>query len=216
MHLMAMPARADELIATRATLLERLRSWQDQASWQQFFDTYWKLIYGVARKAGLTQAEAQDVVQETMLAAAKHLPGFRYDPAIGSFKTWLLNMTRWRITDQFRNRGPVSLRSSDGGPLNGRTETDFMNRIPDPAADTVEAVWEAEWQANLLEAAIAHVRRRIDPEKYQLFDLYVNRNWPPEKVAHTLGVSVNQVYLAKHRITELIRDEVHRLEKEVT
>ena len=46
----------------------------------------WKLIYGVARKAGLTDVEAQDVVQETMASVAKHMPTFKYDPVIGSFK----------------------------------------------------------------------------------------------------------------------------------
>ena len=96
----------DELIPTRATLIQRLKNWQDQSSWQDFFDTYWKLIYGTAIKSGLTATEAQDVVQETMISVAKHMPAFKYDPAIGSFKTWLLNMTRWRITDQLRKRGP--------------------------------------------------------------------------------------------------------------
>jgi hypothetical protein len=64
----------DEVIRTRATLLDRLKNWNDQASWQEFFDIYWQLIYGVARKAGLTDAEAQDVVQETLVAVAKHMP----------------------------------------------------------------------------------------------------------------------------------------------
>lgn len=206
-----MRREAEELIATRATLLERLRNWQDQASWQQFFDTYWKLIYSSARTAGLTQAEAQDIVQETMLAAAKHLPNFKYDPAIGSFKTWLLNMTRWRIADQFRKRTPGA---PPPAPCSS-TQTALLDRLPDPAANA-EALWETQWQANLLEAAIANVRRRIDPQKFQLFDLYVNRDWPPEKVARTLGVTTNQVYLAKHRIIELIHGEVCRLEKELT
>jgi RNA polymerase sigma-70 factor (ECF subfamily) len=48
----------------------------------------------------MTDAEAQDVVQETIFLA-RHMPTFKYDPAIGSFKAWLLNMTRWRIIDQF-------------------------------------------------------------------------------------------------------------------
>jgi DNA-directed RNA polymerase specialized sigma24 family protein len=56
----------DEFIPTRATLINRLKNWQDQASWQDFFDTYWKLIYGLARKFGLNEEDAQDVVQETM------------------------------------------------------------------------------------------------------------------------------------------------------
>src|SRR6266498_1052034 len=99
-----MPVQKDELIPTRATLLQRLKDWQDRSSWQEFFDTYWKLIYGVARKAGLTDAEAQDVVQETLVSVAKHMPTFNYDPALGSFKAWLLNMTRWRMISQFRKR----------------------------------------------------------------------------------------------------------------
>src|SRR6188472_4115314 len=98
----------DELIPTRATLIQRLKNWQDQSSWQDFFDTYWKLIYSVALKGCLTEAEAQDVVQETMLSVAKQMPSFKYDPSVGSFKSWLLTLTRWRIIDQFRKRGPIA------------------------------------------------------------------------------------------------------------
>src|SRR5262249_53778676 len=96
-----------DLRETRASLLVRMRDWQDRASWQQFFDTYWKLIYGVARRSDLTDAEAQDVVQEVMASVAKHIPTFRYDPAKGSFKTWLMVMTRWRIISHLRKRGPL-------------------------------------------------------------------------------------------------------------
>src|SRR5208283_65702 len=110
----------DELIPTRATLIQRLKNWRDQSSWQDFFDTYWKLIYGVARKGGLTAAEAEDVVQETLISVAKHMPTFKYDPSIGSFKSWLLNMTRWRIRDQFRKRRQLP------GPHPSYLESDFQ------------------------------------------------------------------------------------------
>ena len=97
----------DEFIPTRASLLGRLKDWEDQTSWREFFDTYWRLIYGVARKAGLTDSEGQDVVQETMIAVAKKMPGFTYAPKVDSFKGWLLTVTQWKIADQFRKRaGP--------------------------------------------------------------------------------------------------------------
>jgi RNA polymerase sigma factor (sigma-70 family) len=211
-----MPRDVKELIPTRASLLERLKAWQDQSSWQQFFDTYWPLIYNVARGAGLTDAEAQDVVQETMVAAAKHLPTFQYDPAIGSFKGWLLTLTRWRIIDQIRKRGPLSVHRSASSPAGATGTTDAVDRVVDPACPTLDEIWEKEWQANLLQAALDNVKRRIDPQKYQIFDCYVNKEWPPEKVAGAFGVSVDYVYVAKHRITELIKDEVRRLEKEMT
>jgi len=198
---------------TRATLIRRLKDWQDQASWQEFFDTYWRLIYGVARKAGMTDAEAQDVLQETMLAVAKHMPTFTYDPNIGSFKAWLLNMTRWRIQDQFRKRRTVDM--TPPKPEESDTRTSFMNRLPDPASQYIDAVWELEWQQNLLAAALDRVKCHVDPLKYQIFDLYVNQGWTPEKVAQSCGISVEQVYLAKHRITQSIKTEAERLEREI-
>ena len=203
----------DELIPTRATLIQRLKNWQDQSSWQDFFDTYWKLIYGVAIKGGLTPAEAQDVVQETMIAVARHMPSFKYDPAIGSFKTWLLNMTRWRITDQLRKRGPFV--GYHGSGADTATGTRMMDKVVDPTGPDLDALWDAEWEKNLYEAAVARVKRRLDPQKFQIFDLYVNKAWTPEKVAATFGISVGQVYLAKNRTMDLIKKEVKRLEREI-
>jgi RNA polymerase sigma-70 factor (ECF subfamily) len=208
------PSPEGELIPTRATLLQRLKDWQDQSSWQEFFDTYWKLIYGVARGAGMTDAEAQDVVQETIFSVARHMPTFKYDPTIGSFKAWLLNMTRWRIVDQLRKRGrPVIHRHEQREPSTGTRTTD---EIVDPASQALEQLWEAEWQKALFDAAVAKIKRQIDPQKFQLFDLYVKQEWPADKVANTFGVPVDHVYLAKHRVTELIKEEVKRLEKEMT
>ncbi len=201
----------DELIPTRATLIQRLKDWQDQSSWQDFFDTYWKLIYGTGLKSGLTAVEAQDVVQETMISVAKHMPDFKYDPAIGSFKTWLLNMTRWRITDQLRKRGPFVANHSASDDTATGTRT--VDKVVDPMSRDLDAVWDAEWEKNLLNAAMAKVKRRLDPRKYQIFDLYVNKEWPPERVAATFGITVDQVYLAKHRTTELIKEEVKKLEQ---
>jgi RNA polymerase sigma-70 factor (ECF subfamily) len=193
----------DELIPTRTTLIQRLKNWQDQSSWQDFFDTYWKLIYGVAIKGGLTRAEAQDVVQETMLSVAKHMPNFKYDRRIGSFKAWLLNMTRWRIIDQLRKRGYS---------VDGRMEDTLISQ----SNSDLETLWNAEWEKNLFDAAITKVKRRLDPQKYQIFDFYVNKQWMPAKVAKTFGISINQVYLAKHRVVELIKEEVKKLEAEMS
>ncbi len=208
---MAQPG--DDLIPTRATLIQRLKNWQDEASWQDFFDTYWKLILGVAIKSGLNQAEAEDVVQETMFSVAKRMPHFKYDPAIGSFKAWLLNLVRWRILDQLRKRGPLFARHPH--PEHGASAHD-THPMADPASQALERMWDEEWEKNLFEAAITVVKRRLDPQRYQIFDLYVNKGWPPEKVAHTLDIPIDHVYLAKHRITEMIKKEVKRLEQEMT
>ena len=209
-----MKPEENELIPTRASLIHRLKNWQDNASWQEFFRIYWKLIYGVARKAGLTDVEAQDVVQETLISVAKHMPTFNYDPSIGSFKAWLLNMTRWRIIGQFRKRQPQAEHGPQGADSTRRT--DAVEAVADPNAPDLGEVWEADWQANLLSVAMEDLKRRVDPQRFQIFDFYVNKEWPPEKVAERFGVSVDQVYQIKHRLTATLRDEVIRLEKEVT
>ena len=207
------PQVMDELIPTRATLLQRLKNWQDQSSWQDFFDTYWRLMYNVALKGGLSEVEAQDVVQETMICVAKHMPNFRYDPAIGSFKGWLLNMTRWRMNDQLRKRPspPESYSHSEDSATRART----IDKMIDPASPELDALWDAEWEKNLLDTAIARVKRRFDPQKFQIFDLYVNKEWPPAKIAQAFGIPVGQVYLAKHRVTDMIKEEIKRLDTEM-
>lgn len=187
-----------------------MKNWNDQSSWQEFFDIYWKLIYGVARKAGLSDAEAQDVVQESMVSVAKHMPTFKYNPAVGTFKAWLLTLTRWRIVDQLRKRGPIVPHHSSEGDT-ARTAT--VERIADANSLDLDAIWEVDWKATVLDATMARVKRRLDPQKFQIFDFYVNREWPPEKVAQTFNVTVNQVYLVKNRVTEMLRDEFLRLEQ---
>jgi RNA polymerase sigma-70 factor (ECF subfamily) len=210
-----MRAHAAELIPTRATLIERLKNWQDQASWQEFFDIYWQLIYCVGRKGGLTEPEAQDVVQETLVAVARHMPTFKYDPQLGSFKGFLLKMARWRITDQLRKRGPLSRQHKYRGQ-NTTNDTATVEAVADPASADLDQYWEEEWQKSLLEGAMNNVKRRLDPQKYQVFDCLVNKGWPAAKVAAAFEQSLAQVYVAKHRITQLIKHEVERLEKEMT
>lgn len=196
--------------ATRRSLIDRLANWEDQKNWHEFFQTYWKLIYGVARRAGLGDDEAQEVVQETLITVAKNAPAFKYDPAVGSFKGWLLNITRWRIADQFRRRSGAAQkrRSSDDSR---RTAT--IARIPDPAGFELETVWDEEWRKNILASAVARVKRSADARQFQIFDCYALKNWPVKKVAATLGVSVAQVYLAKHRIGALLKKQILALEK---
>ena len=74
-------------LATRASLLGRLKNWDDAESWEEFTQTYSRLIYNVARQAGLTEDEARDVVQETLLGVAKKINEFESSPERGSFKS---------------------------------------------------------------------------------------------------------------------------------
>ena len=199
------------LIPTRQSLISRLKNWEDQASWQCFFDTYGKLMYAVALQAGLNDSEAQEVVQETVIAVAKNIPDFKYDPAQGSFKGWLLHTTRWRIADQFRKRNHAG--NNIDPEENGTRKTAIIDRIPDPAGPDLEAIWDREWTKSLFSAALEKVKREVNPKQYQIFDLYVIKQWPAQKVAETLGISCGNVFLAKHRVSMLVKRKLRELEK---
>ncbi len=204
-----MAQTADELIPTRTTLSERLKNWRDDPSWREFFDMYWKLIYGFALHSGLTNAEAEDVVQETMFSVAKHIPNFKYDRKLGSFKRWLLNMARWRIRDQVRRREHLIALPEDD--QNGDPQTPLIDKMPDPAGLQLETIWETEWQKNLLDKATEKVKRQFSPKKFQIYDCLVNKQWPPEKVAKVFGIPVARVYRDKYKVSELIKEEIKHL-----
>ena len=201
---------ADSL-PTRTTLLNRLRDLGDDASWRVFFDTYWRLIYNVARKTGLADSDAQDVVQETVIAVVRKIPDFRYDPSKGSFKQWLLVITRRRIHDHLR-------RQYRAAPLATRTETQTLESAQSPtlAPDwAIDAAWECEWRETLFQTALARVRQRCSPKHYQVFDCCVLQNLAAPEVARMLGLSAAQVYLAKHRVSLAVKRAAAELDREM-
>jgi RNA polymerase sigma-70 factor (ECF subfamily) len=198
-----------EFIPTRRSLLSRLKNWDDHDSWKVFFDTYWRLIYNAALRSGLTDAEAQDVVQETVISVSKSLAQSAYDPKKGSFKTWLMRLTGWRIVGQLRKRRPGGKYCNQG--TDADDQTDLIEKIPDEAISVLESHWDEEWESNLMETAIRRVKSKVDPKQYQIFDLYARKNWPVGKVANDLKITRARVYLAKHRVSNSLKKEIEYL-----
>ena len=216
-----MPDQPNDSIPTRHSLLNRLKDWGDQTSWQEFFDMYWQLIYNVAIKAGLSDAEAQEVVQETVIGVARKIAEFKADPARGSFSAWLMQLTRWRIADQWRKRQSGIDRNAAGvgiqvteSPSDDTGSTGPIERVPDPASVVLESVWREEWERHLMTAALERVKQQVSPRQFQMFDLHVRQNLSVQETARTLQASAASVYMAKHRVARLVKKEVRKLESE--
>jgi len=228
-----MPMASDEpsSIQTRPSLLNRLKTGDDTQSWQEYYRVYGKLVRDFAIKAGLTDTEADEVVQETAIAVARHLPEFRYNPKVCRFKTWLLNQSSWRIKDQFKKRrrrdgllagSPDACGRPPAGELLARpssndetARTATVERVPDPAAMDLDALFEAEWRNNLVAAALERVKTKFSLKQIQIFDLNVLKDWPAAEVAKSLGVSLANVYVTKHRVSAAVKREVTRMELEL-
>ena len=201
----------NSFLPTRQSLLSRLRDLQDESGWREFFDAYWRLIYNVARKSGLADAEAQDVVQNTFIYLTRKLPNFRYDPARGSFKSWLRVVTRSRIAVLLRKGRTEPLIRE---PLPGTDDDAALAEIPDPHADVLDEVWQKEWEENLVSAAFRRVRAKASSQQLLIFRLATAGDLSLNQVAKKLHVSLPQVYLARHRVGRLFKTEVQRLRRE--
>lgn len=161
-------------------------------------------------KAGLSDVEARDVGQETVISVARSLQAGQYDRERGSFKSWLHAVTRNRITDHFRRRQrSVPLANLDEASTTG---TRPIARIADPASLNLDAVWEEEWQKNLLDAATQRVRAKVPPDQFRIFDLYALKGLPVGEVARLTRSRRAKVYVVKHRLSGMIRREVRTLE----
>jgi RNA polymerase sigma factor (sigma-70 family) len=211
-YIMLTEPRTDSLLPTRQSLLSRLRDWQDQEGWREFFDTYWRLIYNVARRSGLADAQAQDVVQNTFIYLARRMPKFRYDPARGSFKSWLGRVTRSRIS-AFRRRAEAKEPPLPELPMED-DDVNIWESIADPAGDPLDDIWQREWEDNLVKAALRRIRPKVSAEQLMIFEMAALGEVPLKQVARKLEVSLMQVYLARHRVGKLFKSEITRLRRE--
>ena len=188
-------------ITTRYSLPSRLQDWDDHDSWHEFFETYSRLIYSVAMQSGLNEMEAEDVLRETVISVARDLHKFKRERALGSFRGWLRNIIRWRVVDYIKQQ--VRLRDT----AQHWADLPALEEIADPAG----AVWEREWQTKLFNLAVDRVKRQVKAKHYQMFDLYVVQQVPVPEIARRLGVTATHIYVAKHRISSLIRKKIKRL-----
>jgi RNA polymerase sigma-70 factor (ECF subfamily) len=200
---------------TRVSLILQVRNWEDSVSWREFYRLYGRLVSGFARRAGLSHAEADDVTQDVFKRVAQTIHSFDPERKDGSFRGWLLQLARWRIADKFKSRPKAENQSprrseTEGG---GRTRTRTVERVPEP--DNAEEQWNREWQLRLVDAAADRVARRVKPEHYQAFDLYMRQNWPVPKVCAKLGLTPASVYLIGHRLTRQLKAEVAKLQSQL-
>jgi RNA polymerase sigma factor (sigma-70 family) len=194
-------------LLTRPSLLFRLRNREDETSWEEFYRLYRRLVYGLARRWGLEHPEAEDVVQEVFQHVAEKISEFEARPNRGAFRRWLMNQTRWRINDKFRERGrrTASDASDSNGPAYNVDEI-----IPEGALDNC---WDDEWQRHVLDTALERLARRVPAKHFQAFELYSRQGWSVRQVAEELGLSSASVYVHNHRLTKQLKAEVERLKQ---
>ena len=195
--------------ATRSTLLVRLKDLDNQQAWQEFYDMYWVLLFNFARRAGLSEQDAEEVVMDTVETVARKIEEFEYNRNTGRFKSWLLTIVRFKLGDRFRKQKRLAQRGE-------MVDLDSMeeSQIADPQGVELEKLWDTEWQKRLIDMALERVKQLVGHRQYQIFYCYVIQEQKAEEVADFLNVSKAQVYVAKNRVGKVFEGELKILASE--
>src|SRR5947209_3665891 len=134
---------------TSPSLLERLRRPNENAAWTRFVDLYTPLLFAFARRLGLPETDAADLVQDVFLLLMQKLPEFAYDGR-RSFRAWLWTVMRNKVAAA--RRGPQA-RHAD---------------LPDlPAEDGLERLWEQEYRQRVVERALEIMQSEFQPTTWK-------------------------------------------------
>jgi len=202
-------SQPDQIYATRSTLLVRLKDLDNQQAWQEFFDVYWTLLFNFARRAGLNESDAEEVVMDTVETVARKIEDFEYNRQTGRFKSWLLTIVRFKLGDRFRKKK----RQAEKGEVASLDEI-AEGQVMDADAPELEKIWDAEWQKRMIDMALERVKQLVGHKQYQIFHCYVIQEQAAEDVAEFLEVSKAQVYVAKNRVGKIFEAELKLLAAE--
>lgn len=184
---------------TRHSLLLRIKCSEDNASWAEFDGIYRPMLRRFALSRGLDDASADDVVQHCMISVHEHIRGFEYDPSKGRFKSWLRTLVNNRVRNLHRDRHEQSARTGDF--VRGQAR----ELPPEEAFDRI-------WMEEHLRHCMRRVRDEETAEHFEAYRAYAIDEKPVEEVCGRYGLSANQLYKLKWRITqrltELMKDLV--------
>jgi RNA polymerase sigma factor (sigma-70 family) len=194
-----------ESLHTRPSLLVRLRDPQDQEAWRTFLELYAPLIYGYARKNGLQDADAADLTQIVLHAVSTSVGRLDYDPALGTFRSWLFGVVRNQL---------AKWRRSQRQPQ-GSGDTEVAQQLAEhPAPDGTADWWETEFKRQRFLLASRQVRPQVSDEAWRAFWETTVENRSANDVADELQIKLGALYTAKSRVLALIRKQIQSLAEE--
>src|SRR5882724_1413147 len=175
--------------ATRASLLVRLRDRGDADAWQEFVRLYAPVIYGFARKRGLQDADAADLMQDVLRSLSSAVHRLEYDPVRGTFRGWLFTVTRNKVFNFLESRSRRVVGSGDSG-VQERLEQHA------DANGTLSADWEADYQRTMAAQAMERVKGEFQSATWQAFLQTAVEGLSPAQAAKRVGLSIGAVYVA--------------------
>jgi RNA polymerase sigma-70 factor (ECF subfamily) len=185
---------------TRVSLLERVQSTADAEAWHRLVHLYQPLLRHWLSRSGLQPSDVDDLVQDVLTVVLRKLPEFCHDGRSGSFRSWLRAIVVYRLRDFWRARKarPMATGGSD--------YLQTVEQLEDPDSQ-LSRLWNAEHDQQVLRQLTAMIEAEFKPTTWQAFRSHVIEGIAADEVAHTLGLSINAVLIAKSRVLQRLREE---------
>lgn len=185
---------------TSLSLLDRARG-DDPEAWRRLVHLYSPLVYSWARRAGLSNEDASDLMQDVFRSVATNVGKFRRDRPGDTFRGWLWTIARNKLHDMHRRAAGQAV-AVGGSTMYGRIQS-----IPDDVL-TDDEPSEAESKNSLLARALELIRDEFQESSWRAFWQTAVEGRTPADVAKELGLTVFAVYQAKYRVQRKLREEL--------
>ena len=191
------------MYTTKKSLLKRMQKCDD-ISWEEFYRIYWPLVNAVGQKLGLSPDLTRDLMQEIMLDLFQKESLLRYDASKGKFRTFFGVLIRHKASEMLHDSARFAAFSNAG-----RSESGNDSALPamlephekENGNDPFQKIFDEEYRKCLLELALNELRKHVEPETYDIFEMVALQSRPPKDVAKYLGISraVIDVYCSRCR-----------------
>ena len=198
----------DDSPLTRASLLVRLRDGTNHLAWQEFIALYSPVVYGFARKRGLQDADAADLMQDVMRSISSAIGRLDYDRSQGTFRGWLFTITRNKIFNHFSARRIRPQASGDS------TTSRLLDSQPDPDSADGADTWEMEYQRRLASMAMERIQSEFQAKTWRAFWLTAVEGRAVAETAKEVDLSPGAIYVAKSRVLARLKDEVETMRRQ--
>lgn len=190
------------LTRTTTALLEALLDPADDETWRDFDRRYRPILIAFARRLGLPAEDAADAAQDTLARFVRAFRDGKYDRDRGRLRSWIIGIARHCIYDIHQHRAT--------DPKRGMSA---ISELPDES--TLDAMWNEECEQEILRQGISELRQQTRTEEgtIRVFEMLAFDGRKPADVAQELSISVNDVYLAKHRCLKRLREIIGQLEQ---
>jgi RNA polymerase sigma factor (sigma-70 family) len=197
---------ANPMTRTSTALLNGLFDPADSRSWSEFDARYRSIILAVARGMGLSDPDAADAAQDTILQFIRDYRAGRFDRGRGRLRHWIIGIARHRIADVHRRAAMKGRGVSDAACGEACDHSSDPHRL--------EELWEQAWRRETLARAVETLRHTLTGEKsLDVLELLFVRGCSPAQSAAALGVTVQDVYVHKSRLAARLRELVAEQER---